>query len=1481
MSTSYLNRLGAIDFSSTIERLEEGFVGREWLFTKLDSWLQDPQGEQFYVLTGEPGVGKSAIVAMLTKMWANNDKPEVGQLAAYHFCRAGDVETVRPGRVLRSLATQLGKTLPHYGEALEQVLDKVHLRIDVDINIDTLSNSQVTGIYVENLKDLDPKEELRLLIQAPLAALSDIYKERGIMPTVQKIFLIDSLDEAATTTGQENMVTLLSSLYQTRETLPPWVRFLLTARPDRVVLNRFLPLQSEKIEEMEEDNLSDVKDYIQGRVDNQLPWDRSTPERRANTAPISQPKPLAERLASAHLTPETLIDKVKDLSHGNFLYTKLLLNSIASGEQSIKNLAALPKTLNDIYHRILRYRCSFRGWLKRYQPILGTLSVTQEPISQAQLSKFIGIKPEDLKKDLDIFQQFLNESKDERGQPLYTIFHQSLREYLLDKNQNHDFWCDVQEQHDNIIQCFEDESNEWQDLQAIDLYGLRHLAQHLVRANQIEKLHDLLKRERYVEKYQSTTKNPFHSAIELLTSFSEKKKDISNAWFDAKDRVGDTAGFLADVSLAWEQTELEPASSEAIARQFYYALTTSSLNTLILKMPSKILAAAVAKNIFPLEKSLTYLSYILKYGQGIDDRGMEILVELAPHLSQFLLKTIIDVINKIENLYKMANCLLVLLPYLQSSLKANVLEKIIEMIPNLEHKTSQAEILANIISYLPEPQKSEKLKIALALVQDEYSQATVSVKLFPYLSGLEQEEAIRKAKITAESISIKFLRLKELMILSPWLVNLNLLDDLLISVRSFEDESWRAAWLAHLSSLLMPPRKQQVLQEALVDIQVICSKSWQESKAISQTAGFFYWHKLPEGTMPETLLGQSYSKAMADIADSLAKSGLQQEALALVKAMWLDSGKAEAMRGIIPHLSEPFIKMALKIAQSIRDTSERSKTIGIVASRLVEPLRNRTFNELINTSKNLEVKYARSDVLSEIALYLPDTLLHKAIALVQEFDDRNERDYVLVSLLPHLPEVNLVERGLNLAQIMESEWAKEKALIGIAPRLPKSQLNTALNLARKIDYPSNRASALIAIAIQLTEPQKSKVLQEAASLPLTAYDSEERIVALAPYLSDSIKIRVLRKVLKETKNIVGLAPHLPKSLLNEAIEIARKIQDKSDKFQALNSLLPYISEPIRNKVLLDAMATVHSLEIAEARKVFGLLTLVPNLPESLRNQIITEALSVIREIQTRAETLKGGVPHLPEALKCRMLEGAISLQVGGYPAIERDLMDRVSNCNLPEPLKREAVTKILEAAKELPVTQRSIVSGLIKLIPHISEPLKSEISSEALTIARELQTMYYTQSIKASIFIEMIPYLTEPMKSEVLIEALVAARAIQEHNEEERKEKGVALAQLADYLSEPLKSEVLGEALISIQTIEGKEYERLHGIETLVPHLLKLPLSSLYTTWCQILHTSSNRERKALLVDMSALAPVISQLGGSAAAEKTIQVLANVERWWP
>jgi len=50
--------------------------------------------ERFFMLTGEPGIGKSAIAVHLIQTRKG--------IIAYHLCQAAELETLKPGRILRS-----------------------------------------------------------------------------------------------------------------------------------------------------------------------------------------------------------------------------------------------------------------------------------------------------------------------------------------------------------------------------------------------------------------------------------------------------------------------------------------------------------------------------------------------------------------------------------------------------------------------------------------------------------------------------------------------------------------------------------------------------------------------------------------------------------------------------------------------------------------------------------------------------------------------------------------------------------------------------------------------------------------------------------------------------------------------------------------------------------------------------------------------------------------------------------------------------------------------------------------------------------------------------------------------------------------------------------------------------------------------------------------------------------------------------------
>lgn len=71
--------LTGIDFSTYITDRTQDFTGREWVFAEIDRPLSDPGASRFFVITGEPAIGASAVAARLTQIC----DPD-----AYHFCVA-------------------------------------------------------------------------------------------------------------------------------------------------------------------------------------------------------------------------------------------------------------------------------------------------------------------------------------------------------------------------------------------------------------------------------------------------------------------------------------------------------------------------------------------------------------------------------------------------------------------------------------------------------------------------------------------------------------------------------------------------------------------------------------------------------------------------------------------------------------------------------------------------------------------------------------------------------------------------------------------------------------------------------------------------------------------------------------------------------------------------------------------------------------------------------------------------------------------------------------------------------------------------------------------------------------------------------------------------------------------------------------------------------------------------------------------------
>lgn len=106
------HRLRPLDFSNYINYKCKGFTGREWLLEHIELWPCHDT-ERALLIVGEPGMGKSAILAQLIH------RNPGASYVAHHFCQSDEKKTLNPGEFVRSLAAMLAEGLPAYARKLD------------------------------------------------------------------------------------------------------------------------------------------------------------------------------------------------------------------------------------------------------------------------------------------------------------------------------------------------------------------------------------------------------------------------------------------------------------------------------------------------------------------------------------------------------------------------------------------------------------------------------------------------------------------------------------------------------------------------------------------------------------------------------------------------------------------------------------------------------------------------------------------------------------------------------------------------------------------------------------------------------------------------------------------------------------------------------------------------------------------------------------------------------------------------------------------------------------------------------------------------------------------------------------------------------------------------------------------------------------------------------------------------------------------
>lgn len=381
------------------------------------------------------------------------------------------------------------------------------------------------------------------------------------------------------------------------------------------------------------------------------------------------------------------------------------------------------------------------------------------------------------------------------------------------------------------------------------------------------------------------------------------------------------------------------------------------------------------------------------------------------------------------------------------------------------------------------------------------------------------------------------------------------------------------------------------------------------------------------------------------------------------------------------------------------------------------------------------------------------------------------------------------------------------------------QCRYALITASLNSLAKNIPPALIAALVEneVWAPAEGLAYARQASFP---WPRVAALAKLVPCLPDLLKGEAIREVMTGAREVVEhlegwlelsdsyldrlmilgeLGPHLPEPWLQEALTLARQIEQSPwHRANLLVELAPCLSRLLREPVLREALAA--AIDAAETNGGEEYLIDVLIGPGSrLPGLLPKEVLAVIRtfDLEFKIEILAKIAPHLPEQLLEEMLTTA------GESEYALDLSATVSvlASHLPESLVHKALT-IARAFRD--VDDRD--SALASLIPRLAELGYPE---EARAAVREIKHKEY--QVKA--LVELAPYLPVSLRGEVLEEAFAVAQEI-----EGIWTRSHSLANVASHLPEPLRAEAVREALAAARKIESGE-RKLLVLAVLAPRL--------------------------------------------------------------
>jgi len=426
----------------------------------------------------------------------------------------------------------------------------------------------------------------------------------------------------------------------------------------------------------------------------------------------------------------------------------------------------------------------------------------------------------------------------------------------------------------------------------------------------------------------------------------------------------------------------------------------------------------------------------------------------------------------------------------------------------------RVQVLTLLAEHLHEPTQSQTLReaiVAAQVIADGRRRVMIVAELLrqvPALSTDEIQTVLQTALSIVPLISKDDEQAEALGQLAEFLTP-PLLEEALVLAQAIERQEDRVLALVQLAPHLAAPQKEQILKEAMDVAKTVKWQRWNERALIEIIS------QLPEWCQRATL-------------------------------EWAVANNfTGALVALMPRLPEPLQRDAVAALRAIKEPNERVGALSRVAAQLQEDLRRETLAAI----QYLKEESKRAKALINLAPWLPSSTLEEALNIAQQITDTYDRSEALCILLPRWADAGHSKEALEVLNQMD--WSQAN-LIGHQRSLRANILAALLG-----KLPANEREAAQQEAVRNIRKLESKYMFSCAAADL------------APCLPESVTPNLTVEAFHATLDnqqweeradaLQALAPHLPVSLLADAVAAAAQLPDshylnKSPRAEALKAV---------------------------------------------------------------------------------------------------------------------------------------------------------------------------------------------------------------------------------------------------------------------------------------------------------------------------------------